>query len=561
MKNKSLRFKILAIILFFICFFPNLGVNASTDDTPVKIIANFRTLGTPYASQTMFTQNIETAYEKIKDGNFTEQDLKSTGWTQVAQDYKHTDNIIEFSEHLKLGLNIRHSSQEAQDIISFLYQNNYKNLINTLNGSGGSRNQIKFHVPGNKGRNYTDVHGKAEADGFKGLNAIFNLQQQFITFVNAEDDQKEFNIDVVNKDKRISFSITNVSDQAQTQSSLYTIEYNQELSYRLHIDKSLLTQPTKVQLTPEANLVIDDISVPYTSLDTISTINPDGTNSALTVYYMDLPASASDITITVKSHLVPEVYNPNTESQIKAYTLPNAKYNIVASVSGLVAGYLVSNTSDAVTTSGINFAMTNPVKNILVRGGEYALGKIEKQQEYFYNTSGEWTPISDFSNIRSLDYKVISGGNNYVIGLKDTPIIPLNTNRYSFDAKKDTKINKSLIQFRGLSPENEYFLFQTKAPDGYKKIDSKQLFSVFNETKLLTNNSWGFKNSIGFANQQSFRANGKIPDYVAGTNEYNTLSVIKNHDLVFNSIVKIILPILIALLVIIAISIVVLKFI
>ncbi len=118
-----------------------------------------------------------------------------------------------------------------------------------------------------------------------------------------------------------------------------------------------------------------------------------------------------------------------------------------------------------------------------------------------------------------------------------------------------------MIQFRGLSPENEYFLFQTKAPDGYEKIDSKQLFSVFNETKLLTNNSWGFKNSIGFANQQSFRANGKIPDYVAGTNEYNTLSVIKNHDLVFNSIVKIILPILIALLVIIAISIVVLKFI
>ena len=77
---------------------------------------------------------------------------------------------------------------------------------------------------------------------------------------------------------------------------------------------------------------------------------------------------------------------------------------------------------------------------------------------------------------------------------------------------------------------------------------------------MSTNNSWITNNSIGFAEHQSFKINSQIPDYAAGKNEYNTLSVTEKKIVPFNSLKKIIIPIALAIILTFIILLVLLKF-
>ncbi|MFM2783306.1 hypothetical protein NGL45_01435 [Lactococcus lactis] len=564
--RKKTRLKIVGTLLVIfslgICLLVDSFVKADTDllRKPTEVEVTFTSNGTPAGLQTMFTQNIQVAYEKIKSGNFTSEDLSSNGWTQVAQNFPHTQNTISLSNGVDIGLNVKHTNQEARDIISFLYQESYKALVNQLNGSETETSIIKFNVPGNKGRNYTDNKGRGEAKAYAGLNVIMDLQQNFVTFIDVKSNPSEFKVDVQNKDDRVSLTLVNVNPSAKTAPSEYTVEYNQDLEYVLKVDKSLLKNGTRVQFNPMASIVIDKVSIPYTTAEVLSTANPDGTYSPLQTYTIDLPASTTDAEVTITAHLAPEVYNPVSQNQIKAYAALNASFNIVAAANGPIVNYTIPCVSDNITTSGINFAITDPEKNVLVDGGEYVLGKIENGEKYIYDKKAQWTRISELSNLEYSEYQPVTGGYQYIIGLNQNPVIPLNTTRYSFDASKDSQVNKGLIQLRGLSPEAEYFLYQKVAPKGYSKINHQQEFTIFNKTILSTNNSWITNNSIGFAEHQSFKINSQIPDYAAGKNEYNTLSVTEKKIIPFNSLKKIIIPIALAIILTFIILLVLLKF-
>ena len=184
--RKKTRLKIVGTLLVIfslgICLLVDSFVKADTDllRKPTEVEVTFTSNGTPAGLQTMFTQNIQVAYEKIKSGNFTSEDLSSNGWTQVAQNFPHTQNTISLSNGVDIGLNVKHTNQEARDIISFLYQESYKALVNQLNGSETETSIIKFNVPGNKGRNYTDNKGRGEAKAYAGLNVIMEDRKSVV---------------------------------------------------------------------------------------------------------------------------------------------------------------------------------------------------------------------------------------------------------------------------------------------------------------------------------------------------------------------------------------------
>lgn len=129
---------------------------------------------------------------------------------------------------------------------------------------------------------------------------------------------------------------------------------------------------------------------------------------------------------------------------------------------------------------------------------------------------------------------------------------PQNWNR---DFQAIQSKNQSLLGIRGLGQGNQYFLMQVKAPSGYNKIDQPHYFTVHNDkdSTQISRNS----DSIGFAQNQAVGLNGQIPGYIAGTNEFNILSVTSNTDsLKINVKKSIIFPIVLIIFVIVLIGLV-----
>jgi hypothetical protein len=93
---------------------------------------------------------------------------------------------------------------------------------------------------------------------------------------------------------------------------------------------------------------------------------------------------------------------------------------------------------------------------------------------------------------------------------------------------------------------------QVKAPEGYSKVDQPHYFTVHNNKNNLQ--SPRNSDSIGFATEQAMKLNGQIPGYIAGTNEFNALSVTSDIGNLSINIKSIIIPIMLIILFIIFIG-------
>ncbi len=158
-------------------------------------------------------------------------------------------------------------------------------------------------------------------------------------------------------------------------------------------------------------------------------------------------------------------------------------------------------------------------KNKLVRDSVYVLGKEVDGKKYLYDNQEKWSEIQSISTIDPAGYTLLRGGNQYVFGDNDVSPIELNSTRFNYNFERNTKINESLIKLFGLGKGEDYFLYQVASPANYSMNKTPISFSIFSETSTSPNGGQLTKNSMKMASNQSFKLNGLIPDYGAGTNE------------------------------------------
>lgn len=103
--------------------------------------------------------------------------------------------------------------------------------------------------------------------------------------------------------------------------------------------------------------------------------------------------------------------------------------------------------------------------------------------------------------------------------------IPLNTSSFSFNAEQSLKANQSLIKFYGLGQGRDYFLYTARIPKSSASPRGETHFEAFSQDKLTPSGSAYTYSTTRFAKNQDFNINNKIPDYGAGVQEYQAISV------------------------------------
>ncbi|MCJ7967603.1 MAG: cell surface protein [Lactococcus lactis] len=484
---------------------------------------------------------------------------------------------------LTVGENNKHSDSETKTIISTLFSTNFT-LLQSINETNNGTDIMSFNPPSNfvrmrtpSGSNETtDAKGRAVAKVPTGLTAIVDGSSKgIVELIDVTSGMGEVKLDTDSSGLSLSFASGN-SKSTQPR----TVELNQELHYVLKVNKKMLspTALTKIVLRPDANIIIDETSVPNTvnslippiinpgvtfdplsSSDQLSkvaeTIGQTLISSQINMYELTIPPTDSDVSIDIKAHLSPVVYlndiliqqgtSTNTTKMnipIQVSSSPDNNFGMTANVISQTTGTQITSSAPKVNTTGINFVEVDASKNKMVRDAVYVLGKTVGSKKYLYDSQGKWSQIQDLSAAVPTSYTLLRGGNQYVFGDNEVSPIELNNSRFNYDYERDTKINQSLIKLFGLGEGKDYFLYQVATPANYSVDKTPINFSIFSENIVSPNGSQLIKTSIKTAVNQSFKINGLIPDYSAGTNEYNVLAVTPQKEVHFSALKSIIFP-------------------
>lgn len=550
--KKRIRIFLLLLCLGTLFFQKNVHAN---QERQYSVQITFTSKGNPVYNSKFYIMNLQRAYDKIKNGTITSHDVNSAAWQAVEQ-----QRGVFVKDTFGIDFGVRHSSEKAESIIRNMYESGGGDLVNELNEQTSF---YSLHFPDNLSRRYTNNKGEAEATTEAGLNGVFDKNGNLIQLIRVENGEvNDFTIDVNSTTDLFDGKITNLPKIAKANNNSYTVEFGQEVTYHLTIDKSLLTQDLPLAINPQTNLVIDDISVPFTKVpaygDTISlqslgittdsSISPNASLAVLKSkiqskfyknilwgYAVTVPQSDKNVTLTIKAHLAPEV---KLNSQLQGITTDgsltpmefvvgdsdlssqtNFFMNIVATTNTGSLDYSMP----TVRTSGINFASVNDSGTKLERKQSYILGYEKDNQKYIYGDN-KWSPVSSLDNVDLSTVQTFSGGNQYYLG-GSASAIPLNTKLFSFNAVENRKINESLIKFLGLGQGKKYFLY----PVNDQKAEGKELpFTVYNRDSLRSNGQRVTHTSIGEAQYEDYDINGLIPDYQAGSVEYNV--TVSNQD-------------------------------
>ena len=168
----------------------------------------------------------------------------------------------------------------------------------------------------------------------------------------------------------------------------------------------------------------------------------------------------------------------------------------------------------------INFAMYDSHDNELTTGGEYILGKFDKQDRFYLysgtnNGRPKWTKQDlDYNKkqIISQDHNMIlKGNNNYFIDGQEQAF-ELDHSVWDFDELAQKKVFESLFTINGLSSDYQYVLYQAKVPDNYKMDTQAINFKVGEDSKRK-------------AQFSNYKINGDILDMKYDVNEYNAIAI------------------------------------
>lgn len=551
--------RIFVIVLFTIfCLgttVPEKSVQAS-DKELYNVHVTFTSNGSPVFNSKFTIQNLQEAYEKIKTGTITSHDVNSAAWQAEEQ-----QKGAYISDIFGINPGIKNNSENTESILRNMYASGAGALVDQLNGHTKDE---PFHYPKNISRRYTDNSGRAEVATEAGINGVFDNDGNLVQLLRVKKNSaNKFSVDINSTTNLFTGKITNLSSEMKANDNSYTVELGEPLTYQLTIDKSLLTEDLPLAINPQTNLIIDEISLPYTqvpaygdiiSLQTLgitsdNSINPNASLAVLESeiqqkfyknilwgYAVTIPKSEHDVTVTIKAHLASEV---KFESNLQGVTTDGSvtpmefvvgdkdlspdtlfSMNIVASTTTGTLDYSMP----TVRTSGINFVSVNASGTGLESKNSYILGYKKGKQKYVYGEN-RWNPVTSLENIDLSTVQTFSGGNQYYLGGASIPI-PVNTNLFSFNAEKNRKINESLIKFIGLGQGKKYFLYPLEEVEGERK---EIPFTVYNKDHLRLNGQRITSTSIGNAQYGDYKINGLIPDFQAGSTEYNV--VMPQHNL------------------------------
>lgn len=602
MKKSRAKLYSFGIILgFFVVLLCIIFWIRETNGTTETIGLKASTAGIPAVNQQFTASNFETVYNKIKNGSFASKDIDSSSWYKLGKDFSEENGVITFPNGLGIGKNVKNDDAQAKSILKFLLGSGYNQQVQVFNGTPGTgvsfilNNSVRFHLSGNAQKYFTNTKGESEAKLSMGMTAIFDGSGNFVKLADINEKTRNIRVDMANLNPNLSMTITNLSAKSKDVFNQYTVEYGQSIHYQLKVSKTwLTTKSSAIQLKPSANLKIDKISVdgksvPYDRISLLpdvlnlttygQTFTPntdpkDGTVNQFNTtnignnlllqsiygYNFSLASSHSDVNVNISAHVAPSVsvdrkiglssgVTSALSIPINAYRSPSAVFNL--SAVAIKGTKTMVCQSQNVNTSGINFAMVDGSDGQFAKGAQYVLGKEVNGQKYLYSDSKKWERVDSLETIDTSYYFTLSGGKQYALDKSTGSAIVLNSALFDFNAKRDRSINQSLIKIIGLSPNNNYFLYQVKDADNQQSGSKLQDFTVFNQAIITPDGSQIQKNSIGFAHTQSYALNGKIPDYAAGTNEYNLISVNTAAARGSGSTVRIVLSIIIAALLII----------
>lgn len=535
--SKNIPIKlILAMILLF--FFSACTLVRADEKKPETHPVNFQftSLGIPNKNASYLFLNYSTAYEKIKTGDFSKDDLNSGPYQSAIKQYPNPagNQMVSVSyPDVYIGPGVTHNDFQTTGILIKLYQNDpgllqalNENFTGTINTYQPPKNEYRPYQVDNKSKKFTTADGRVRAELPDGPTIIMNSNASgtgFVAFQNINNDSKSISVDTNNPSDLASIQLEGMDNSEKGANDTYVVGLDDEFSYKVTIKSDQLSMTSWVALTMPSNLLVSD--TPDYWGDPI--LSPDQTTKT---YRFPVAAQQNDLTFSFNAQIgqtIPPAnfYNPNS-------TPP--QYQIHLQVANDAS--TVDSVSPKITSSGINFAMVDGSTNKLTSGAQYYLGKKVDGKYYVYANDGSWQEQSDLSNIDSGNVMVLQGGERYIIGATSASPITANSAIISFDPNKVSKVNQSLIQIYGLAKGNDYFLKQLKPATGHALLTKAQPFSVSWSKELTPNDGgWYYRTSITNAKVQSVNINRQISDYATGYNEYNLLSVTQKNASTFNA--------------------------
>lgn len=512
MLRKRKRNKCLAIIVFLIAIFgwggTKVNASASSNIPREKVDFVFTNNDLPIRNTFYYFLNYSTAYNKIKNGQFTDSDLKSAIYRSTAQKTGSPEGkkyIAVSYPDVSIGPGITYSDLQTKRILMKLYKGNSA-LLQALNETASGTiatyqapaNQSKGFQPDNASKIFTNNHGEVSSNLMTGPTIIVNSSKQFVAYRDIVPNQKKITVDVANSEKGISAKFTGVDKQYQGAQDTYIMGVGDAVNLHIHIDgEELSLGDNGVDINLPTNLVIDNPPA----------ILGDGTLSTdkkTVVYSILLPKQYTDFDLDLSVHI-----GVNFQSTMNNQVSVTSTGNFDS----------ISAQSKDLTTTGVNFVMSNSKGTTFETGAKYILCKVVNDQDMVLSKEGLWTPKTD----DTADYMQLTGGNRYIIGNATPSDIPVNTGAI---AKNTQKHNKSLIQIRGLSKGNDYYLQQISAPRGGALKEEKDKFEIFWSKQISPNEQrWNIISNITSAKESSVKLNSKIGDYSSKNNEYQILNV------------------------------------
>ena len=565
--------------------------------------------GTPQANTQLVAEDVTHAYDIIKSGNFSSDLTSSAAWQALRTQYQLTGNSIQLSNNLTIGQGHQLSDEQTKAAIQQLFTQ-APDFLNAINGSkSGSQGsgmttnskQYPFHLPGNNGRFYSDKNGKTTAQLQKGYYLLLNAGKTALSLVDITKNTNAV-LDLANPtgSTGLSAKVTGLSAAAKNNIGQYVVAYGQEVNYQLTISKDLLTSDGHLTLNPTAGLVIDSISLPYTTTSTLPTpldasaygvtasaagdamglaanekkLTTAVSATSISASSSTVPAGNSDVTVDIKVHIVPDMKLETTA--VNLVTGDNAAPTAVSLQLGQLpadttAAYQLpihfSNDSKAMTytaaaglvSSGVNFVMADGKVSKLAQGAEYILGKNVNGKTYLYDSQSQWKEVSGAIQDHLSGLTSFVGGRSYNISESGSTALPLATARTNFNAAAQKKQNQSIIQILGLGSGVDYFLYQTKAPVGHSQVTTEQHFTAFANQLLSPNGTIMNKNSLATADKADIAVNSQLAAYSPGTQDYQLLNVSANQAISGSPTFAVIAAFVVAVLVLLAIGFVVMR--
>ncbi|MFC6808225.1 hypothetical protein ACFQEP_06075 [Lactococcus lactis subsp. hordniae] len=177
-------------LVFFINLLPfQKDVHAAEKDLQ-KVEVTFTSKGVPVFNTQFTIKNLQNAYNKIKSGNITSDNVNSSAWQETEQ-----QRGVIVADTFGIGPGVQHTSEEAESILRKMLNSGADDLVNELNEN--SKSTSVFHYPNNVVRRYTDNDGKAVATTEVGLNGIFDNDGNLIQLLRVKhDSSNKFSVDI-----------------------------------------------------------------------------------------------------------------------------------------------------------------------------------------------------------------------------------------------------------------------------------------------------------------------------------------------------------------------------